>query len=79
MNAPFNAPMGGLSFLSVRSGDGRRNSLADAHGNLTARYDHGLLDGSWHDLPVGSFSESGTNICTTLLTIRKAEQVREAA
>lgn len=45
----------------------------------TARYDHGLLDGSWHDLPVGSFSESGTNICTTVLTIHKAEQVREAA
>ena len=35
----------------------------------TARYDHGLLDGSWSDLPVGSFSESGTNVCTTVLTI----------
>ncbi|MFG1413448.1 DUF4942 domain-containing protein [Xanthobacter sp. VTT E-85241] len=45
----------------------------------TARYDHGLLDGSWHDLPVGSFSESGTNICTTVLAIHKAEQAREAA
>lgn len=36
----------------------------------TARYDHGLLDGKWSDLPVGAFSESGTNINTTILTIR---------
>lgn len=36
----------------------------------TARYDHGLLDGRWDDLPVGSFSESGTNINTTILTMR---------
>lgn len=36
----------------------------------TARYDHGLLDGEWRDLPVGSFGESGTNVCTTVLTIR---------
>lgn len=36
---------------------------------ITARYDHGLLDGRWEDLPVGSFSESGTNINTTVLTI----------
>lgn len=44
----------------------------------SARYDHGLLDdlgsrnrydGPWSDLPVGSFSESGTNINTTVLTI----------
>jgi Domain of unknown function (DUF4942)/Uncharacterised methyltransferase family (DUF6094) len=35
----------------------------------TARYDHGLLDGRWEDLPVGSFSESGTNINTTVLTM----------
>lgn len=34
----------------------------------TARYDHGLLQGSWDDLPVGSFSESGTNINTVVLT-----------
>jgi methylase of polypeptide subunit release factors len=33
----------------------------------TARYDHGLLDGRWSDLPVGSFSESGTNTNTTIL------------
>lgn len=39
----------------------------------TARYDHGLLDGRWSDLPVGSFSESGTNINTTVLTMRKPE------
>lgn len=37
----------------------------------TARYDHGILNGKWQDLPTGSFSESGTNIATTLLTIRK--------
>jgi hypothetical protein len=44
----------------------------------TARYDHGLLDdlgvrsrfdSPWRDLPVGSFTESGTNINTTILTI----------
>jgi type I restriction-modification system DNA methylase subunit len=38
---------------------------------VTARYDHGLLEGRWFDLPVGSFRESGTNINTTVLTIRK--------
>jgi Domain of unknown function (DUF4942)/Methionine biosynthesis protein MetW len=40
----------------------------------TARYDHGLLDGlspQWIDLPIGAFSESGTNICTVIATIRK--------
>lgn len=39
----------------------------------TARYDHGLLDDlrpDWRDLPVGAFAESGTNICTTIATIR---------
>jgi len=39
----------------------------------TARYDHGLLNGRWQDLPVGSFSESGTNINTTVLTIWRSE------
>lgn len=50
---------------------------------VTAR-DHGLLDdlipkprwscdSAWSDLPVGSFSESGTNINTTVLTIHKAK------
>ncbi|MFD1199557.1 DUF4942 domain-containing protein [Brucella gallinifaecis] len=39
---------------------------------VTARYDHGLLDGRWDDLPVGSFRESGTNINTTILTMRAA-------
>lgn len=34
----------------------------------TARYDHGLVDGRWYDLPLGSFSESGTNINTCVLT-----------
>jgi hypothetical protein len=44
----------------------------------TARYDHGMLDDlgtarydRWNDLPVGSFSESGTNINTTVLRIFK--------
>ena len=47
---------------------------------ITARYDHGELDDllsgcgryskPWHDLPVGSFSESGTNINTTVLTLQ---------
>jgi Domain of unknown function (DUF4942)/Uncharacterised methyltransferase family (DUF6094) len=46
---------------------------------ITARYDHGALDDvlpkgrwgePWSDLPVGSFRESGTNINTTVLTIR---------
>ncbi len=44
----------------------------------TARYDHGLLSGSWQDLPVGSFSESGTNVNTCILTIR-TESARAAA
>jgi hypothetical protein len=38
----------------------------------TARYDHGELDDlrpRWSDLPVGSFSESGTNINTTICTV----------
>lgn len=43
----------------------------------TARYDHGLVDGRWQDLPVGSFSESGTNINTTVLTMWASE--KEAA
>ncbi|MDH5723385.1 MAG: DUF4942 domain-containing protein [Alphaproteobacteria bacterium] len=38
---------------------------------ITARYDHGLLTGQWNDLPVGSFTESGTNINTTILTMYK--------
>ncbi len=38
----------------------------------SARYDHGELDDlnpHWDDLPVGSFSASGTNINTTVVTI----------
>jgi hypothetical protein len=47
---------------------------------VTAR-EHGLLDHllpkkgwstPWHDLPVGSFSDSGTNINTVVLTLTKA-------
>lgn len=41
----------------------------------SACYDHGELDDlrpHWSDLPVGSFSESGTNINTTVATIRVA-------
>lgn len=37
----------------------------------SARYDHKLLEGSWRDLPVGAFSESGTNVSTSVLTIHK--------
>lgn len=46
----------------------------------TARHDHGLLDDlkpQWEDLPVGAFSESGTNICTTICTIRKQKEARQ--
>ena len=45
----------------------------------TARYDHGELDylrPHWDDLPVGSFSESGTNINTTVATIRALDAGR---
>lgn len=34
----------------------------------TARYDHGLVDGRWYDLPLGSFRESGVNVNTSVLT-----------
>lgn len=40
----------------------------------TARYDHGEMEDlrpHWDDLPVGSFSASGTNINTTVATIRR--------
>lgn len=36
----------------------------------TAHYDHGELEGEWRDLPVGSFSDVGTNVPTGLLRIR---------
>lgn len=36
----------------------------------TAHYDHGDLAGEWRDLPVGSFSEVGTNVPTGLLRMR---------
>lgn len=43
---------------------------------VTARDNHGLVgkafpSASWYDLPVGSFSESGTNINTLVLTLNK--------
>lgn len=38
----------------------------------TAHYDHGELAGEWRDLPVGSFSESGTNVPTGMLRMRRA-------
>lgn len=37
----------------------------------SARYDHGLLTGEWSDLPLCSFKESGTNVNTVILTMRK--------
>lgn len=36
----------------------------------TAHYDHQELEGQWTDLPVGSFSEAGTNVPTGILKIR---------
>ena len=42
---------------------------------ITARHDHGELDDlkpRWTDLPVGSFSASGTNINTVIARIRRA-------
>ena len=36
----------------------------------TAHYDHKELEGDWRDLPVGSFSEVGTNVPTGLLKMR---------
>jgi SAM-dependent methyltransferase len=38
----------------------------------TAHYDHDELKGEWRDLPVGSFSEAGTNVPTGLLRIKVA-------
>lgn len=38
----------------------------------TAHYDHQELKGEWVDLPVGSFSEVGTNVPTGILKIRAA-------
>lgn len=38
----------------------------------TAHYDHDELKGDWSDLPVGSFSEAGTNVPTGLLKIKVA-------
>lgn len=35
-----------------------------------AHYDHKELEGEWRDLPVGSFSEVGTNVPTGLLRIQ---------
>lgn len=37
----------------------------------TAWYDHGELKGEWRDLPVASFSESGTNVPTGMIKMRK--------
>lgn len=51
----------------------RADGLLTAILPITAKTDHGLLDdlgGRWQDLPVGSFRESGTNINTTVLTVR---------
>lgn len=36
----------------------------------TAHYDHDELKGEWRDLPVGSFSETGTNVPTGMLKMR---------
>lgn len=39
----------------------------------SAHYDHKELEGEWRDLPVGSFSEVGTNVPTGLLRIRSPQ------
>lgn len=44
----------------------------------TAHYDHQELEGHWTDLPVGSFSEAGTNVPTGILKIR-VQAMRAAA
>ena len=36
----------------------------------TAWYEHGEVKGQWHDLPIGSFRESGTNVNTGFIAIR---------
>lgn len=38
----------------------------------TAQYDHRELEGEWHDLPVGSFAEAGTNVPTGMIKMRAA-------
>jgi hypothetical protein len=38
----------------------------------TAHYDHQELQGQWTDLPVGSFSEAGTNVPTGIMKIRRS-------
>ena len=35
----------------------------------SAHYDHGEIKGRWHDLPVASFAESGTNIPTGYMIV----------
>lgn len=37
----------------------------------SAWYDHKIIKGQWHDLPMGSFRESGTNVNTGFIVIRK--------
>ncbi len=37
----------------------------------SAHYDHGDLPGSWRDLPVASFAESGTRIPTGFCIYRR--------
>jgi len=60
----------------ISAGLGGEPMLDEPGGTLTAilpataRHDHGLLTGQWSDLPVGSFSESGTKISATVLTMR---------
>lgn len=37
----------------------------------SAWYEHGKIKGQWHDLPIGSFRESGTNVNTGFVIIRR--------
>jgi hypothetical protein len=72
----INARIGIIDGHVISAGLGGKPMLDEPGGTLmsilpaTARYDHGLLTGHRSDLPVGSFSESGTNISTTVLTMR---------
>ena len=47
----------------------------------SAWYDHGGIKGRWHDLPVASFAESGTNVPTgfVIMSAANSTQIYEAA
>lgn len=75
MNPPFYGKhyqkhiLHALKFLKE---DGSLVSILPA----SARYDHDFVvagyRATWYDLPMGSFSEAGTNVPTVILTLRKS-------